>query len=185
MLHSQEEERKRIANELHDGIGQNLLAIKYQKSDELIDITIQELRNISRNLHPIQLEKLGLTAAVESLINDISGISGIYFTMELENIDHVLQHQVQIHIFRVIQECVSNIIRHSKAAAARLIIKKTKQNINITVFDNRIGFSPSINKNSKSLGLSSISERVKLIGGKLLIESKVGETKIEIKIRNV
>lgn len=71
MLHSQEEERKRIANELHDGIGQNLLAIKYQKSDELIDINIQELRNISRNLHPIQLEKLRLTAAIESLIMDV------------------------------------------------------------------------------------------------------------------
>lgn len=70
--------------------------------------------------------------------------------MELENIDHVLQHQVQIHIFRVIQECVSNIIKHSKATAARLIIKKTKQNIKITVFDNGIGFSPSINKNPKS-----------------------------------
>ena len=104
LLHSQEEERRRIANELHDGIGQNLLAFKYQKSVELIDINIQELRNISRNLYPIQLEKLGLTAAIEFLIEDVSGISGIYFMMELENIDRVLQHQVQIHIFRVIQE---------------------------------------------------------------------------------
>jgi signal transduction histidine kinase len=185
LLHSQEEERKRIANELHDGIGHNLLAIKHQKSDDLIDITIQELRNISRNLHPIQLEKLGLKAALESIITDVSGISGIYFTMEIENINNVLKPQVQIHIFRIVQECISNIIKHSKATAARLIIKKTKQNLNITIFDNGIGFNTSTNKNTKSLGFSSITERVGLIGGKLYIKSKVGETKIEIKIRNV
>lgn len=185
LLQSQEDERKRIAKELHDGIGQTLLAIKGQTANKLIDLTIEELRNISRNLHPIQLEKLGLKAAIESIIKDASAGSPIYFSSEIDNLDQILSPQIQINIYRIIQECVSNILKHSQATAARVIIKKTSRIFNIIIFDNGIGFNVSANKNRKSLGLSYIKERVDLINGKLHLHSKSGETKIEIEIKNV
>ncbi len=186
LVKSQEDERIRIAKELHDGIGQNLLIMKNKMADDktLMEKTIEELRSISRNLHPVQLEKLGLKIAIESNIEEVSKITDIYFSYEIEILNAILSSEKQINLYRIIQECISNIIKHSQARDARITLQNYKNETKLYIYDNGIGFNYSEAKLKKTLGLTSIKERVKLIGGVLKINSKPGETKIEITVYN-
>jgi len=185
LIQSQENERKRISKELHDGIGQSLLVIKNNMTEEksLIENTIEELRAISRNLHPIQLEKLGFKRAIESIVNEVAEKGKIYFSHEIEDVNEDLSPEQQINLYRIVQECISNIIKHSQATDARITVQKREKRIVFTIFDNGIGFSPFESKKKKSLGLTSMEERTLLINGELNIQSKPGETKVEIRIK--
>lgn len=184
LIQTQEEERKRISKDLHDGIGQNLLMIKSEcgNNTSLVEITIDELRTISRNLHPVQLEKLGLKEAIESNVEQAEKASGIFFSHEIENINNLLSSDQQINLYRIIQESINNIIKHSKAKSARLTISKENNTIITTIFDDGIGFDILAMKKKKSLGLTSMSERAKLINGSLVIMSGNKGTRTEIKI---
>lgn len=184
LMQSQEEERKRISKELHDGIGQSLLVIKNNMTEDkqLIDNTIDELRAISRNLHPVQLEKLGLKGAIESIINEVPQNSKIFFSCEIEDVNKHLNAQQQINSYRIVQESISNIIKHSDATDARVTLTKEHRFIKLIIIDNGIGFDMAKAKKKKTLGITSIEERVSLIGGELLINSIRGETKIELLI---
>ncbi len=187
LIHSQEDERKRISKELHDGIGQSLVVIKNNMNEDksLIENTIDELRAISRNLHPIQLERLGFKGAIESIVNDASKVNVIYFSHEIEDVSEFLNPEHQINIYRIIQECISNIIKHSNATDGRVIIMKDKNHIKLSVFDNGKGFDLTEAKKKKTLGLKSIEERVKLINGQLIIYSTNEGTKLEILLKYV
>jgi len=185
LIHSQEEERKRISKELHDGIGQSLLVLKNNMTEgkPLIESTIEELRTISRNLHPILLEKLGFKKAIENVVDLASKSTSIYMSYEIDDVNKVLNPEQQINIFRIVQECMSNILKHSQATAARVVISKLGHKVKITIFDNGIGFNLSEAKKKKSLGLASMAERTKLISGDIQISSIPGQTKIEIKVK--
>lgn len=180
LIMAQEQERQRIARELHDGIGQNLLIIKNKSSMvnevEMKDLALQsinELREISYNLHPHQIMRLGLTNGIESIFTRLNGNVNIKFSLNIENIDDFIPKENEINIYRIIQESVSNIINHSEANEATINISKKENKILIEIEDNGKGFDTNIiEKRDKSVfGLSGIIERTKIIGGSVEIVS--------------
>jgi len=178
LLSSQERERKRVSKELHDGVGQKLLLIKNslkldsKKTPKLIDSTIEDIRTISRNLHPFQLEKFGLTKAIINLVEEVNEFSEIFFSEEIATIDAYFSEEREIYLYRIIQECISNIVKHSKATAAKITIKNEPKKVVITIQDNGIGFNFEKDKNNlKSLGLKSLVERVDFLKGKISFDS--------------
>lgn len=196
LIHNQEEERQRIAKELHDSIGQYLLFIKnklqklgteseFSTLKNYVDEAIQEVRAISKDLYPNQLEKYGLEAAIESLCAKINDVSSIFVSVDLEGIDNAIVKDQKISIYRIIQECLNNGMKHSKAESMRIISTFDKGYLSFSVMDNGVGFEKSKldEQKSTSFGLTNIEERVKLLGGQFFIDSMPGKgTKINIKI---
>ena len=125
LIQSQEEERKRIASELHDSLGQDLLVIKniallnkmndehFEEISKTAGPAIDEVRRISYNLHPYQLDRLGLTKAIGSMFQNIEGASNIKFDVYIDNVDDLFDKEKEINIYRIVQECVNNIVKHS------------------------------------------------------------------------
>jgi len=199
LIDSQEQERKKIASELHDTIAHDILitknkaviGLRYSEDPEKIksilneisDIssgTLNDVRSISYNLNPPQLERLGLTKAIKSIVNRISHSTDIEFSVTVEDIDKLLSQELEINVFRILQECFNNILKHSKATRSDLRIFKNKESITILVSDNGIGFS---NEQRYGLGLKGITERIKLYKGILTIESEAGHgTTVNINI---
>ena len=191
LIESQENERMRIATELHDGLGQNLLVIKNRAlfgmaepengelaQKQLGEISgmasqaISEVRAIARNLRPYQLDRLGLTLAIESIITGVSTSSNLAITSEIDSIDNVLSSEGEINLYRIIQEAVNNIIKHSGATKATVMVKRVGNAIDVTIQDNGKGFDAQ--SPAAGLGLLSISERARILGGRIEIESTPG-----------
>ena len=180
LIFAQEEERKRIARDLHDGVGQSLLLIikKMDNNSEMtlenqkmISQTLEEVRSISRDLHPFQLDKFGLTATITDMIGKIEETTEIFITQEIDNIDKVLDAKDEIHLFRTIQEAWNNIVKHSEAIAAKMSIANKENNIEVSIQDNGKGFDLELAvATSKSLGIRTMHERISSIGGQLKIE---------------
>ena len=178
-----EDERKRISRDLHDSIGQNLILIKNQNSllklklvdKELIEKsnkinifasqTIEELREISNNLTPYQLDILGLTKAIENLIDNVESTSQITCIKNISNIDSIVEKNLQINLIRIVQELLNNIIKHSKATKIYFFVTTSK----IIISDNGVGYNTS-NK-SNGMGVSNFTERAKLLKAESKIES--------------
>ena len=203
LIKNQEFERKRIAAELHDSLGQDLLVIKNQTNlvlrkekkrgttiDRLeqicsiADEAIANIRQISYNLHPYQLEKIGLTDALKSMIDKINEASNIKFEYEIDDIDGLLHKEQEINCYRVLQELLNNILKHSKAIKAWIEIKRSKQLIDIRVKDDGIGFDYEIIKNeNQGFGLSGVKERIEILQGKLELKSSInGGASVTIEI---
>ncbi|WP_189663076.1 sensor histidine kinase [Polaribacter sp. IC073] len=191
LLLSEEEERKRISKDLHDSLGQSLLLIKHKiaaKNDdeakELVNSAIEEVRSISRVLHPFQLEHVGLSKALQNLVFLLDeSYKDTYIFGEIDHLASKLCPQTEINVFRIVQECLSNVMKHAKAASAKVTLINTKESIVITVEDNGIGFNFTEKYNDQeSLGLKIIKERVKFIKGTLKINSiKNSGTTITVK----
>ena len=206
LLASQEGERRRIAGELHDSLGQNLLIIKnralfslttpedlsraIEQLNEISDSAsrpIDEVREIAYNLRPYQLDRLGLTKAIQLLVSDASESLPIRFTVEIEPIDGIFSKEEEINLYRIIQECINNIIKHSKATEASVTITRDPDAIHVQVEDNGCGFTRATDVTESStrtgFGLIGISERVRILGGKHVINSEPGNgTSITIAI---
>ncbi len=195
LIESQEMERKRIASELHDGLGQNLLIIKNrsrmaEKGDDIEKVrnqmniisnvaaeSIDDVRRISYNLHPYFIDEVGITSSIKTMINKFDEAVPIKFIAAVDKIDDLLPPEHQINIYRIIQEAANNIIKHSEATEVKLTIVKKEKEIIITIEDNGVGFSnkPDIkNDPAKGFGLRDIRERVKICGGQLSIQSEPG-----------
>jgi signal transduction histidine kinase len=196
LIDSQEQERKRFAAEMHDGLGQSLVIIKNrarlslrqadQKEamlDHLENISdtasqaIEEAREIAFNLRPHLLDRLGLTKTIESMLGKVFSASGIEFEAEIDEIDDVLEKDSEILLYRIVQECANNIVKHSNAKKATLKIECGEKNVTVKISDDGRGFDPSTSDNDlskRSFGLVGISERTRLLGGKLSIESEPG-----------
>lgn len=181
ILQSQETERKRIAQELHDGVGQELSLLKItaekQQQEQItqrVKKVIEDIRLISRNLHPHYFEKLGLSRAIEVLVEEAHQSGPIYWVHELETIDALFSASQQLMIFRMVQECVNNTLKHSQAKNAKVSIHREGAVVQIMVQDNGRGFQPDQQK-LQSLGLSTIRERVKALGGEFILRSKPGQ----------
>ena len=189
LLAYQEDERKRISGALHDGVGQNLLVIKnmlqlglnqliandstkenFQSASTIVSETIQEVREISHNLIPQHLEQLGLTSTLESVIENIERACEINFTVEIEDIDDLLPPESEILVYRIVQESLNNIIKHSQANAAAIKIQKDANHISIRVSDNGIGFPPALSASSRGIGISGMQERAQLLQGKFSVK---------------
>lgn len=195
LLMLQDEERQRVAAELHDGLGQNLAIIKNRAMIGLRDRTdhgrareqleeiaatanasIVEVREIAHNLRPYELDRLGLVTAIESMIERVSDSTTIELSANLERIDGLLSSEAETSVYRIVQEALNNVIKHSKATAAGIEIKKIGNQMWITVRDNGAGISsPVIAENgnhAKGFGLMGISERVRVLGGSLAVDSQ-------------
>ncbi|MGD8781291.1 MAG: sensor histidine kinase [Ignavibacteria bacterium] len=194
LINAQENERKRISFELHDAVGQDLLVIKnmtrlIQKNKNDLDVvedflndiseaaenSIKDIRDISRTLHPYQLNKLGLTAALKSLITKVENSTEVYITSEINNVDKAFDQSKEIHIFRVLQECLNNIIKHSKAKNVNVEIIKNDSGLLLKVKDDGCGFEIEDNKNSSNhgMGITGINERVQILNGTLDIQPQL------------
>ena len=192
LIDSQESERKRIASALHDSHGQNLLVISNEvqhfvldhqeyKDDlkpvtEIVQESIDEIRNISYDLHPHQLDKLGLVKTIKSMVKKISGSTNIKFDLKIDNINDLIEKKTEINIYRIIQEATNNIIKHSQATEAKIVIRKESKSVTIIISDNGYGFNKKEKlKESTGLGLSGMLERAKLIKGKFNFDTQEGK----------
>ena len=145
MIASQEGERKRIAAELHDSLGQRLVVInnlalfflrshlQHFRDDEQAEaikeisaeatLAIEETRSIAYNLRPFQLDRLGLTKSIEGLIRTVSKSSGIHFTTDLADVDELFPEDLRINFYRIVQEALSNIMKHAQATEVKFSIR--------------------------------------------------------------
>lgn len=185
-----EEERRRIAINLHDSLGQALLVIKHravcpidgQKTQNMLDEianiasqAIDEVRRITHGLRPSQLDRLGLTQAIRALVSRASEKDTILFASRVENVDGLFDKEAEIHVYRVVQEAVTNVVKHSAATEGTVVIKKQPATVSISIRDNGRGFDPaklSSQTHDLGYGLGGIKERVRILKGTVVIDSK-------------
>jgi signal transduction histidine kinase len=194
LLISQDKDRKRISKDLHDSLGQTLMLVKNNISNEnknakdLLNGAIEEVRTISRTLHPYQLKEIGITSAINYLVSQLNkNYPDTYIFGDIDNIDGLLNNDHEINLYRIVQECFSNIIKHAKAKSAKIDLKIVQNRIILVLQDNGIGFDFSKKlKNPQSLGLKTIKERIRLINGNLFVETngKIG-SKFKITIHTI
>ncbi|WP_221405489.1 ATP-binding protein [Roseivirga ehrenbergii] len=190
LLKVQEEERIRISRDLHDSVGQQLILLKNQANAtqnqalvKNVSDTLEEVRSITRNLHPVVLSRLGLTAALEEMIRQLDENSDIFFSTDLENIDDIFADDEELNLYRIIQEALNNIVKHANAASAKLTIERLKHKVLINIQDNGRGFIVEQEQQSgTSLGLKTLNERIAMLNGKLSIVSKGTGTIISLVI---
>ncbi len=194
LITSQEAERKRIAAELHDGLGQSLLVIKNRTSigkrvahdgekvtaqlDEISNATghaLDEVRGIAYNLRPYHLERLGLRESLNAMIEKIREATGLEINARVALFDEVFSKDDEVLFYRVIQECLNNIIKHSHATAVEISIVQTETQVTARIQDNGQGFVLTSESQSGGFGLIGLAERVRMLGGKHLVESETGK----------
>lgn len=201
----QEDERKRIAAGLHDGLSHQLIIIKNwsaialqmlksgrkveEQLEEISETSLQalnEVREITNDLRPHKIDNLGLTDTIKSMVKKAKSASGINFELEADAIDHLLNKEDEVIFYRIIQECINNVIKHSEAKNAFVSIKNGSNTIKVRISDDGKGFiqkDKSIAKIKSGFGLTGIVERIKMLGGKQTINSELGKgTTIDIKI---
>ena len=135
---------------------------------------LAEVRQISHNLRPYHLDLLGLTKAIEALVKRTCNGAGIASDLVLDDLSNAFPKESEIQIYRIVQECLSNVIKHSQATSFSLFIQRDEASVFVVITDNGIGFSPAHNRTNGQpggFGLASISERVKILEGQLGIVS--------------
>lgn len=204
LIASQENERKRIASELHDSLGQSLVIIRNwallgagqldaqaPAREELDEITatashaINEVREIAYNLGPYHLDRLGLAGTIQDMVNRIAQVSQIRFTTELEPLERLLSRETEMNLYRIAQETINNLVKHAQAGEARVTLKHEAGRVRLTVSDNGQGFDPQQTPatGKGGFGLTGLAERVRLLHGDWRIDSAPGQgTRIEISI---
>jgi len=206
LLASQESERKRIAAELHDSIGQRLVVVKnlalfflreqgdmakerFSSIDEIASeasLAIDETREISYNLRPFQLDRLGLTRAIESLVQTASNAAAIEIQTKIENIDDAFAEDLRINFYRIVQECLNNIVKHAGATEASVEVRVQQDEIRLRIRDNGEGFSPQKSSGTTrgGFGMIGMQERASLLGGTVDIQSASGKgTTVTVRFR--
>lgn len=183
-----EDERKRIATDLHDGIGNELGAMKHisaapvEQWNTKIDSIIEEIRTISRNLHPVMFDRIGLKITLEQLVERVQYHQNFMLTTEIDYTTG-LGSDVELQVYRIIQEAVTNIIKHANAIAGKITITENDRIVFVEIKDNGKGFNmKDILENGKSFGLLNIIERSRAIGGQAIIKSDNSGTLITIEI---
>jgi signal transduction histidine kinase len=189
-----EDERKRIAREIHDDLGQNLLALRldvsvlHARTGERhprlngklgtalmhIDITMKSVRAIINNLRPPVLD-LGLQAAIEWQVNEFTRVSGIPCALTMDQQTAMLDDMQATAIFRVLQESLTNIRRHACATAVSIDVRTDGRQLWLSVRDNGVGMYPNERRKSHRFGLVGMAERIGTLGGNLRIDSAPGE----------
>jgi signal transduction histidine kinase len=191
-----EEERKRVAREIHDQLGQALTAIKIdsssliheqtQKSEslfKLIDQTIESVRRLSTELRPGILDDLGLMAAVEWAAEEFQSRTGTKCRLDLPQDDIVVDRELATALFRILQETFTNVARHAQATEVDVRLAKEDDSLILEVHDNGRGISEEQLSADSSLGILGMRERALLLGGELAISGAPGEgTTIKVRI---
>jgi len=200
LLTAQEKERKSLAQELHDSIGQTLAAINFGTENALKRLpkrvsreirqplnaiiamaqnAIEEIRRIQVDLRPPVLDDLGILATINWFCREFQTIySGIRIEKQITIQEDEVPDPLKIIIYRVLQEALNNVVRHSEADLVRLSLGKTRNRIEMAIEDNGLGFDLdnvlSVESPKRGLGLASMKERTELSGGSFSIESKKG-----------
>lgn len=192
MIRWQEDERKKVAGELHDGIGQSLVMIKntlqrfepagdpqeevVSKIENAVADTIQEVRQISYSLRPFYLDLLGLEGAVNELLVDLRKTTVIEVKGDVSDLNDKLEKEQEIHMFRIFQESIQNIVKHSIATEVEISVNSTRDKLEVCIADNGVGFDSKVEFNEmKGFGLRGMKERVNLLRGKLHVDSARGK----------
>jgi len=197
---SQENERKRVASELHDGLNQNLalLSVEMEMFAQRLpgapgDIDAQlkkfsqdakalsaEVHRISHGLHPAKLTQLGLAVALRGMCREVDAAHGVALTCETRDVPPALPEELAQCLYRVAQEAIQNIVKHSGAKVARVELVVANESIKLNITDNGRGFEVPADRGKASLGLVSMNERIRLVKGEFVIWSRPGEgTRVE------
>jgi signal transduction histidine kinase/ligand-binding sensor domain-containing protein len=203
LIASQETERKRIAAELHDSLGQRLVVINNlalfslkqvkpgtegdgweQAAREISEeamTAIGETRAISYNLRPFQLDRLGLRRAIAALIRTVENASGISITSQIADIDELFPEELRINVYRILQEALQNLVKHSEATEASVKIEHSQGKVILVIQDNGRGFAAAqssvgsaVGSVQNGFGLTGMVERAALLGGTLKVHSELG-----------
>ncbi|MEM6495449.1 MAG: cache domain-containing protein [Pseudomonadota bacterium] len=206
IVSTQEEERGRVARELHDGISQLLVSVKFtldraqrvlggsktetaeaiDKAADTLNVAIREVRQISRGLRPGILDDLGLAKALQSLAEDFSQRTGIEVDLRTTPVGEQVSSEAKTTLFRIAQEAFTNIERHAQATQAKLQLATTDRRVRLMVSDNGKGFDMAALKNGNTsvtgLGMKNIQERIEHFQGHLSVHSTRGGTRIEVNL---
>ncbi len=195
VLKGEEQERTRLAKDLHDGLGGMLSGIKYsfqsmkgnlimtpenmqafERSMDMLDSSIKEMRRVAHNLMPEALVKFGLDAALKDFCNDINQSGALAVSYQSIGVENAQIDQTgAITVFRIVQELINNVIKHSAATNAIVQVSKTNSNLAITVEDDGRGFDPTVLKAAKGIGWSNIESRIELMKGTSDVQSSPGK----------
>jgi signal transduction histidine kinase/ligand-binding sensor domain-containing protein len=196
LIESQENERKRIAAELHDSLGQSLLVVKNYAAmalkepklpekahKQLLEISdsasasIEEVRSIARALRPYQLDRFGLTKTLEDAAELAAQTGHLEIATAVDNIDGLFSPDAEISIYRMVQEWLNNVVKHSRAAHARLLVRKEAGIMRMILEDDGVGFAFDlvVKQPGAGFGLANLGERAHLLGGNLKIETAPGK----------
>lgn len=187
-----ESERNRISKDLHDGVGQQLSALKLALADlsnkvegearsEVESIashfkqSADEVRSISHQMMPRALMENGLVEAIEDMLQQAFAFSSISYQFEHKNVNQRFDEHIEIGLYRVLQELINNIIKHSQASNVQVQLYKVEQQLMLLVEDDGKGLE---NKATKGYGLKNIESRLSIIHGKVNFESAGGTTAI-------
>ena len=191
MLEGQDLERKRMARDLHDGLGGQLAGIKLKLSDlaadtpmpsdqallpviRQLDTAVQELRQIARNMMPESLIRFGLETALKDLCDALVSTS-LQVEFQAYHLRDDMPRSVQLNIYRIVQELLSNTVRHAHAHTVLVQCSQNGARVFLTVEDDGIGFDPAAQRREKGIGLANIQNRIHFLRGKLDIQSQPGE----------
>ncbi|MDK2784701.1 MAG: two-component system, NarL family, sensor histidine kinase DegS [Bacillota bacterium] len=206
VIRAQEEERRRVARDLHDGLAQQLASAlleiqvmgrllaekntekaraELENVEKILRAGLRETRNVIFNLRPLSLDNLGLKAAVEKLVAQVREKTGLEVAVTVHGEERRLNDTVLSCVFRIIQEALNNVVKHAEATEAKVRIEFNPSFLAVRVVDNGKGFTPGEKGVPKAgegehLGLLGMRERAELIGGSLTVKSSPGQgTRVE------
>jgi len=193
LVEVQETERRYIARELHDEASQILIYLKYgldllkrdahqpeavvagiDELDRMAGEVLDNLRRIAVDLRPASLDHLGLVPALRQYIEAVSEKHALMIQFETRGVSGRLPTEVETSLYRIIQEALTNVVRHAKAARVDILLDQNEDKITTRVVDNGIGFDPIEAKEKNRLGLFGMRERAEMLGGRLTMESQPG-----------
>lgn len=195
VLKGEEQERTRLAKDLHDGLGGMLSGIKYslntmkgnlimtsenvqafERSMDMLDSSIREMRRVAHNMMPETLVKFGLDTALNDFCNDINQSGALKISYQSIGLnDAIIDQTTAITIYRIVQELLNNTIKHAGAVNAIVQVSKTDDLLSVTVEDDGKGFDTTILKQARGIGWSNIQNRVEFLKGKLDVNSQPGK----------
>lgn len=195
VIDGQEKERQRLSREFHDGLGQNLVAIKLKLESippdvagelnttltqvkQMFNHTIEEVRRISNNLMPAALKEFSLAVVLRNLCNEVESNSGISVGLTVGVLPEPIDQLLKTYVYRIIQEGLTNVIKHSGASSVNITVYADFSNLHLIIEDNGVGFNTSIPTETGN-GLYNMKERAILLNGSINIISSQGKgTKI-------
>jgi len=191
LIEAQENERHRLAAELHDSLGQNLSVIKsrtllaseiaeipaavaghLEAIDRVVGAAIAEARSLAHNLRPPHIDDVGLTESLRALVAEVSQASKIHLEPRLENVDDLFKGPEATHFFRIVQEALNNLVKHSRATNATVALERDVRWVSLEIVDNGVGFDPAVSGGKSGLGLTSMRERAHILGGTISVQSE-------------
>jgi signal transduction histidine kinase len=193
LLDTQEQERRRISNELHDSLGQDLFMIKarvrayrpenadasarevLEGIESLVSESYAAMKRIAYDLRPYQLDKIGLSKTIEGMLTRVGETCEITFDMEIANVDPYFSPGAAINVFRIVQEAVNNVVRHAGAASASVSVARLGSAVEIVIADDGHGFDAAAAGAGSGFGLMGMRERALALGGSMSVRSRAGD----------